>query len=378
MARKSIPENVRLLLWIKSGGRCEFKGCNKPLWFNILTSNAGNYGEVAHIIGSSKEGPRGTDQSEELQIDFSNLMLLCQSCHKGIDDNPENYSIELLRRWKQEHESRIEIQTSYPEDIHKSTFLTCSINIGDRNTPINLEPVRNAMFPKYPIDKGIKIEETDFNRLGTEVEWQSFADNKIKRKLRRAFEEGVDDMKIKHLSVFGIAPMPLLFYLGKCIGDTIPCDIYQSHRNIENTSKTWNWQDMIEVEDTSFIVTCEQEGNNETILLKLAISDSLNSDKYPNLIENKESIYQITVKEPSPHFLKTRKQLEIFSYEYRKLLNCIQTKHGKNCKIFILPAVPVSIAIECGRVILPTKDSEIFICEYYKDDGGYKKVLKIT
>ena len=376
--RKSLPETVKLQLWVKSAGRCEFKGCNKPVWRNELTLSEGNFAEVAHIIGSSKEGPRGTDQSEELQTDFSNLMLLCQSCHKEIDDNPEKYPTKLLRNWKQEHENRIEIQTSYPEDIHKSTVLTCLINIGVRIPEINTEQVRNAMFPKYPIGKGIKIEETDFDRLGTEAEWQSFAEKKIKRKLQRDFEEGNDEVKVKHLSVFGIAPMPLLFFLGKCIGDTIPCDIYQSHRNIENTSKTWNWQELTEPEkDITFVVTCEKEGSNEIVLLKLAISDTLNCDKYPNLIGNGESIYQITVKEPTPHFLKTKKQLEIFSYEYRKLLNLIQAKHGANCKIFILPAIPVPIAVECGRVILPTKDPEIYVCEYY-NDSGYRKVLRIN
>ena len=173
--------------------------------------------------------------------------------------------------------------------------------------------------------------------------------------------------------------MPFLFFLGKCIGDTIPCDIYQSHRNIENTSKTWNWQELPEVEkDTSYVVNLEQEGKSDIVLVKLAISDSLNSDKYPNLTGNNISIYQISVNEPSPHFLKSKKQLETFSYEYRKLLNLIQAKHGTKCKIFILPAIPVSIAIECGRIILPTKDPEIYVCEYFKDNGGYKKVLRLN
>ena len=27
--RPAIPENVKRELWIKSGGRCEFRGCNK-------------------------------------------------------------------------------------------------------------------------------------------------------------------------------------------------------------------------------------------------------------------------------------------------------------------------------------------------------------
>jgi SMODS-associated and fused to various effectors sensor domain len=376
--RKSIPEAIRLQLWIKSAGRCEFKGCNKPVWYNGLTLSEGNFSEFAHIIGSSEDGPRGTDRSEELQVDFSNLMLMCKPCHKEIDTHKEKYPIELLCTWKQEHEDRIEIQTSYPEDIHKSTVLLFTINIGDRNVPVNVEAMRNAMFPKFPTDQhGIKIEEKEFDRLGTPEQWKTFAENKIKRKILRYLDEGISDVKIKHISLFGISPMPLLMYLGKCIGDTIPTDIYQSHRNLEDTSKTWSWQEENNI-DPPFLISCEKEGENDIVFLKLAISDSIEIDKYSDLVSNDCSIYQIAIQEPSQHFLKSKRQLEIFSYEYRKLLNKIQSKHGKNCKIHILPAVPVAIAVECGRVILPTKDPAIYACEYYSEKGGFQTVLQIN
>lgn len=146
---------------------------------------------------------------------------------------------------------------------------------------------------------------------------------------------------------------------------------------MQNTSKTWSWQEDSSVE-LPYLVSCEQDGKGEVVLLKLAISDTIEYDKYENLVSDNCSIYQITVSEASPHFLKLKRQLEIFSYEYRKLLNQIQAKHGKNCKILILPAVPVSIAVECGRVILPTKDPEIYACEYYREKGGFQRVLKIN
>jgi hypothetical protein len=376
--RKDIPETTKLRLWVKSAGRCEFKGCNKPVWQNGLTLSQGNFGQIAHIIGSSKDGPRGTNQSEELQTDFDNLMLLCQACHKEIDTHPERYPIELLRAWKQDHENRIEIQTSYPEDIHKSTLLVFSINIGDRVVPINIEAIRNAMFPKFPTNhKGIKIEEKDFDRMGTSEQWQTFAESKIKRKVLRDLEEGIDDIKIKHISLFAIAPMPLLIYLGRWIGDTVPTDIYQSHRNIANTNKTWSWQEEVFAEST-YLVSCKQKGTDKIVFLSLAISDSIERDKYDNLISDTCSIYEISIPEPSPQFLKSKKQLEIFSHEYRKLLNKIQATHGKDCKIYILPAIPVSMAVECGRVILPTKDPEIYVCEYYANKEGFKTVLQIN
>ncbi len=128
----------------------------------------------------------------------------------------------------------------------------------------------------------------------------------------------------------------------------------------------------------TYSVSCRQEGKGEIVFLNLAISDSIERDKYENLVLDTCSIYQISIPEPSPHFLKSKRQLEIFSYEYRKLLNKIQARHGKDCKIYILPAVPVSMAVECGRVLLPTKDPEIYVCEYYANKEGFKTVLQIN
>lgn len=376
MSRKHIPETTKLKLWVKSAGRCEFKGCNTPVWNNGLTLSESNFGEVAHIIASSKDGPRGESQSTELQIEFSNLMLLCAKCHKEIDDFPEKYPVDLLQKWKHDHEYRIEVQTNYPEEINKSTVLTFNVNIGDRNVPINFEAMRNAMFPKYPSDfKGIKIERSDFDRFEDENYWKYFASD-IKKKIEKELSLGIDDNSIKHLSIFAIAPMPLLMFLGKCIGDTIPSDIYQSHRNIVDTSQTWTWQKKDNT-ITDYFVNEIKAIDSENVVLKIALSDTINSDKYLNFIDDNFSIYEITINEPSPHFIKNKTQLENFSYEYRKLLNRIQAKHGRNCNIFILPAMPISFAVECGRAILPTKDPNIFACEYYKD-FGFKKVLKIN
>ncbi|MDE0010536.1 MAG: HNH endonuclease [Candidatus Poribacteria bacterium] len=375
--RRTIPEHTRLKLWVKAAGRCEFQGCNEPVWRNNLTLSDGNFGEVAHIIAASEDGPRGSEESVDLRIDYSNLMLLCPRCHIEIDRDPNKYSSELLRRWKQEHEKRIEIQTNYPEEIHKSTVVLFTVKIKDRMPRINHEAYRNAMFPKYPVDEGIKIEIPDFDRHSNKAEWSTYA-RIIERKIKTRVEEGIDDRKIKHFSVFAIGPMPLLMFLGKCIGDTIPADLYQSHRNIKDTSQTWSWQAEEPETQTAYIVnTIKVVENSEKVAIILALSDTIGEDKYANFVDNIFSVYEITIVNPSPHFLRNAKQLEHFSYEYRKLLNQVQAAHGHRCKVFILPAVPVSIAVECGRVLIPTKDPEIFACEYY-DTDGFRKVLKIN
>ena len=374
---RTLPQHTRLKLWVKAAGRCQFHGCNEPVWRNNLTLSDGNFGEVAHIIPVSEGGPRGSEESTDLRIDYSNLLLLCQRCHKEIDDDPNEYPAELLRQWKQEHEKRIEIQTSHSEDIHKSTVVLFTVRIKDRIPRINRAAYRNAMFPKYPVDEGINIEIPDFDRHGTEAEWKTYA-KAIDRKIKARVEKGIDETEIKHFSVFAIGPIPLLMFLGKCIGDTIHADLYQSHRNIKETSQTWSWQVEERETQTSYIVNpINVVKNSEKVAIILALSDTIGKDKYANFVDDTFSIYEITLENPSPHFLKNPKQLEHFSYEYRKVLNQVQAAHGHRCKVFILPAIPISIAVECGRVLLPTKDPEIFACEYYHKEG-FRKVLKIN
>ncbi|MDE0088142.1 MAG: SAVED domain-containing protein [Candidatus Poribacteria bacterium] len=378
ITRKNVPLHTKLKLFGKSAGRCEFSGCNKLVWRNDLTLTDGNFGEVAHIIAASEDGPRGSEESANLQIEFSNLMLLCQRCHIEIDANYEKYPVELLREWKKKHEERIEIQTRYPEEIHKSTVLLFSVNIGERIVPINPEAYRNAMFPKFPADeKGIRIERDDFDGHSDIEYWQAFAGD-IQRKIKWCFDAGVDGKEIKHLSVFAIGPMPLLMFLGKCIGDTVPADLYQSHRNIDDTNHTWSWPKEEQDTETHYIVNPLHVNKDSTsVAIVLSLSGKIDSDRHEPLVSENFSVYEITIENPFPHFLKSRKQLEEFSREYRKLLNEIQSTHGDSCQISIIPAAPAPIAVECGRVLLPKSDPEIFACEY-DDQNGLRTVLKIN
>ena len=56
---RSIPVSVQCLLWGKAAGRCEFSGCNQPLWKSSVTQEQINIAEKAHIYSFSGEGARG-------------------------------------------------------------------------------------------------------------------------------------------------------------------------------------------------------------------------------------------------------------------------------------------------------------------------------
>ena len=58
-ARKAIPQGIVRKLWVKSGGRCQYDGCNTPLWKDSLMQKDLNKSYVSHIVAASVDGPRG-------------------------------------------------------------------------------------------------------------------------------------------------------------------------------------------------------------------------------------------------------------------------------------------------------------------------------
>ncbi|MCX6753994.1 MAG: hypothetical protein NTV03_02995 [Candidatus Nomurabacteria bacterium] len=62
MSTTTIPQDVKLKLWVLSGGRCEFPGCNEYVWRDGLTLQEDNFSHMAHIVSDSPGGPRGDDE----------------------------------------------------------------------------------------------------------------------------------------------------------------------------------------------------------------------------------------------------------------------------------------------------------------------------
>ncbi|MET9564988.1 hypothetical protein [Streptomyces tauricus] len=64
---------------------------------------------MAHIVAAIGRGPRGDSPLADTErAGFSNLLLLCASCHTVVDKAPDKFPVELMIEWKQSHESRIQ------------------------------------------------------------------------------------------------------------------------------------------------------------------------------------------------------------------------------------------------------------------------------
>lgn len=65
-------------------------------------------GEEAHIVSQSPSGPRGSEAPPGGDVDgVANLLLLCPTHHRIIDEQTLTWSVEALRQIKESHERRI-------------------------------------------------------------------------------------------------------------------------------------------------------------------------------------------------------------------------------------------------------------------------------
>src|SRR5690349_8158957 len=92
-ARANLPSYVVAYVWARAAGRCEFLGCNAPVWKDVLTTKEVNLGKLAHIVGAKVDGPRGDPiESPKLEKDPSNIMLLCGAHHDLVDNKKHEAS----------------------------------------------------------------------------------------------------------------------------------------------------------------------------------------------------------------------------------------------------------------------------------------------
>ena len=96
--RKKIPELTKRELWSCSGGYCQNPECNKDLFRTVETGGVVSIDELAHIIPYSNDGPRSTSSPDGFDThSYSNLIVLCPTCHTIVDKSPDNYPAAMLQ-----------------------------------------------------------------------------------------------------------------------------------------------------------------------------------------------------------------------------------------------------------------------------------------
>ena len=369
-----IPPSIQCLLWGRAAGRCEFEGCNLPLWKSPVTQEQVNIAEKAHICSFSDEGPRGnTGISAESLNDISNLLLVCEPCHKTIDLHKDGgrYPANLLQQMKQAHEQRIELASGITQG-HTSHVLHYGANIGEQGSLLQWKETAYCLFPeRYPaVDRSIDLGTINSAFVDHDDLFWTIERHNLETKFRKCVQERLAVGEIEHLSAFALAPQPLLILLGTLLTDIPKVDVFQLHREPQG----WQWP---ESKDTNPFQIQEPGETTGQPVLAISLSADITRDRIEAVLGSNLSIWTVTASSPNNDLIKTRNQLGEFRTSMRSLMNRIKVVHGQNTQLHIFPAAPVSTMVELGRIRMPKADMPWRIYDQINAKSGFIPALDI-
>lgn len=371
---RRIDPKAKLQLFVLAGGRCQFDGCPHYLIEHHLTHKRGIFAQMAHIVAFSKKGPRGNvlDRPEDIN-NVDNLMLLCPTCHKLIDDNPEEHPREQLEAFKKDNEERIFRLTAMAPD-RKTTVVIITAKIGGQAVKISQAEINEAIAPRHAATRGGRhIDLSTFD--DDSPQFFELAEKKIRKELKEVIESTLSEDGTNHISLFVLGPMPLLILAGNIVGDKIACDLYQKHRDTQD----WVWKDG--GEPVRYRVDRMLEGKDKGIAaLVLSLSGKIEIDRLPPDVFEAATIYELTLdgRLPEPGFLRTREDLEAFRDTYQKVLRQIGVDHGRLEHLHIFPAAPAPVCVQLGRGLMPKHDPILVVYDDDKRHGGFTKIQEVN
>lgn len=374
VSTRDIGDTTRLLLCVRAGGRCEFDGCNKYLFRHHLTHAEENFSQMAHIVAFKPDGPRGRSGRRPKDINgVDNLMLLCPDCHHLIDRRPKEFPRETLEKYKRSHEERIHRLTAVKADS-KTTIVQLRSRIGAQTVAIPAPEIHKAVAPLYPEDpQGLIIDLTSLD--GQDGAFYETAKRAIRRKVERLYEPGMEVNETRHISLFALAPIPLLVFLGTQLSNKVTVEPYQRHRDTED----WVWK--TDGEPAEYKFHKRRAGTDAAcVALLLSLSGPTHLSDLPAEVDERFFVYEITLAKgtPRPSYLRTREDLARFKDVYEEARSSIRRDHGGLTALHLFPAVPAPVAVLCGRELLPKVDPALLVYDRDKRGGGFQPIMRVN
>lgn len=169
------------------------------------------------------------------------------------------------------------------------------------------------------------------------------------------------------VDLYGLAPIPLLVLLGNLFANRPNINIYQLKKN----PSTFAWSKR--GKKLNIVTTWLNDVQSPEVALVMSFSGKVNIDNVKRTIGNDKAIVEMRIEEPYDDFLRTKKQLDEFLTEYRKLKAAFERLGIKRVHLFA--AIPVAFAIGIGQAYNSNYDAEIVTYDYKQ--GQYTEAISI-
>lgn len=357
---------TKMILFAKSGGRCQFEGCNKYLLRDDITSEELNDANIAHIVASSSNGPRGACNSHELSDDINNLMLLCKTHHKLVDDNPEEYTVERLTEMKLSQERKVKELLDAMQYTEALIVMLESPIKKEQTVKIDSKQAVHALrtTAHNPFDHYETHIRFSSNSNYKDRQYWREAENHLNREIDNLINGLLQENPKLTIAIFSIAPIPLIMKLGYKLGDKRKILVFQKYREPD----TWEW--LSNSQTNSFSYEMIKRGNGTKVAVIVSVTSEIDLSRVM-AIDAFDTIYHLKAENCGVNAIKSKEDLKFFWEQYQKLLDNIKNNdHVEDASLF--PAVPVSAAYEMGRRYMPHAYPKIRV--YDECDGFFETI----
>lgn len=381
----AMSDTERRVLWVKAGGRCTL--CKAYLVEGGLTFAEVPLGEGAHIVGRTQApgSPRGQFPLDLAKRDqASNILLACSNCHNELDkpDVVGVMTVEELRRRKRIHEDEIRHQTGLLGD-RRTTVLRvqgwvrgAAMELG-RATAAEAVIRSSDRFPLFIPAFDQQSIEIDLRHIDGEEDgsgdYYRAAAAKIETGVRGRVFDGIREGHVHHLSVFAIARLPLLVFLGWMLEDGISTDVYQRHRGSGN----WIWPDSGSTAEfrVSLARPAPEDAADGVLVTNLSGTTPLH-DLPVELALAPAFCLEPVVSGSHEDVIATPESLKKFEAAIRRFFSDLESTNKRMERLHVFGALPISAAVTFGRS-LKARDLRPEIVLYDRTPNGYQKAMEL-
>lgn len=176
----------------------------------------------------------------------------------------------------------------------------------------------------------------------------------------------------RHVSIFGLAPIPWLMALGHAVSETVQARLFTRLR----VPATWSWQpDEPGLSQWSVRPLATSPDAREVAVLISASARVLPERVDAVLPSADRTTYEIALDDPKIDAVRSEAQLDAFGRVYRATLDQIARKHRSTTQIHVFGAMPVAVAVDCGRRVLHSADP--VVVAYHLVGDTYVRALEL-
>lgn len=325
----------------------------------------GNFSYFAHIVAASADGPRGDKVlSPQLANDPTNILLLCDKCHRTIDRiAPHLYSRQRLLEMRARNLASVERcldSLRYP----MARILVLGGNVQGQSAGFDDSLAQEAMWlqklrcdnarPDWFARNGGHLGDTHSPAF-----WSSLF-TLLKKDIPRlqSILEGTahDSVQGMPLAVF---PAPhatsVLVLAGRLLGESRTIHLFQFHRDQVggNVGGQWAWMGTSPAKDKykMRVLRSAQPGENEATLL-IHLTDSIPPSELPvsfygNGQWSRPTI-EVNVEQPSRRIIAHPEDLELFGLAVDDALQKLQDQ-WRVSRVHLLAIAPITACVRIGQ-----------------------------